>query len=86
MITHHNFPGTIKNDSLGSHPHLFHRLELVFWEIFIRALSNMQDLRFALPSTIFGPANDDSHSIKRYWIITAVSGAVLGFVIGIFSL
>jgi len=86
MITHQNFPRTIKNDPLGSHPHLIHRLELAFWEIFIRRLSNMQALRFTSPYAIFSSDNDDSHSLKRYWIITAVSGVVLGFVIGIFSL
>ena len=85
MITHHNISVPIKNNSLRAGLHLFHRLELAFWEIFIRSLSNLQLLRSISPDTILNLGEDDVQSMKRNWIITAVSGAVLGFVVGILS-
>ena len=86
MITHHNFPEIIRNDSIGANPHLFQRIELTFWELFIRVISSLQALRTISPSTIFRLDNDDNKTLKRYWIITAVSGIGLGFVIGMLSL
>ncbi len=85
MITHQNISIPIKNNSLRACLRLLHRLELAFWELFIRSMSNLRLMRSISPDSIFNLGEDDVQSMKPYWIITAVSGAVLGFIIGILS-